>query len=216
MDSMTLNTRLAGLSQFTNAQKEESLRRLREAANRLFGESGYFAISIDDIAKEAGVTRKTFYRHFAGKREIAMDLFERQKEISAEIWAGIGDSDPTDPSAVSAWLDRLLAYYAGTTISRTIVELGFSEPDVMTRIKDIVPDLIATLGERVPAFANPGSGPAAQRRQAEAWLLIYQIMDQSMLQATGLSDIERPMLIELLTEKFLGFMTEGANPKTGL
>src|ERR1700733_8411612 len=63
---------VAGLNEFARQQKEDSRRRLVEAAERVFDRAGYIATSVDDIAQEAGVSRQTFYRHYDGKLAIAM------------------------------------------------------------------------------------------------------------------------------------------------
>lgn len=41
-----------------------------DAAVRLFRESGYEKVSVNDICKKAGIARSTFYLNFAGKKEI--------------------------------------------------------------------------------------------------------------------------------------------------
>ena len=41
-----------------------------EAAVKLFRELGYEKTSVNDICKEAGIARSTFYLNFAGKKEI--------------------------------------------------------------------------------------------------------------------------------------------------
>ncbi|MCM3695545.1 TetR family transcriptional regulator [Microbacterium oleivorans] len=47
--------------------------RLRAAALALFEERGYAATTVPDIVARAGVTRRTFFRHFADKREVFFD-----------------------------------------------------------------------------------------------------------------------------------------------
>lgn len=48
-------------------QKEETARRLFEAALRLFREQGYAATTVDQIVHAAGVAKGTFFTHFASK-----------------------------------------------------------------------------------------------------------------------------------------------------
>ena len=51
------------------------MNRLLAAAMAQFGARGYLAVSVDDIATAAGVSRVTFYRHFSGKEALAVELF---------------------------------------------------------------------------------------------------------------------------------------------
>ncbi|WP_067793093.1 TetR/AcrR family transcriptional regulator [Actinomadura formosensis] len=50
---------------------------LLDTALRLFSERGYVGVRVEDIAKEAGVSRATFYKHFAEREEILAELFDR-------------------------------------------------------------------------------------------------------------------------------------------
>jgi AcrR family transcriptional regulator len=48
----------------------DSRGRLEEAALTLFGERGYDNTTVAEIAERAGVTERTFFRHYADKREV--------------------------------------------------------------------------------------------------------------------------------------------------
>lgn len=68
-------------------------RRLQEAALELYLEHGYEQTTTENIASRAGVTERTFFRHFADKREV---FFDGEEELSgvlvgalAEVPAGI-------------------------------------------------------------------------------------------------------------------------------
>lgn len=52
---------------------EDARRRLRQAALELFLEHGYDATTTAEIAARAGVTERTFFRHFPDKREVLFD-----------------------------------------------------------------------------------------------------------------------------------------------
>src|SRR5580765_2892746 len=51
-------------------------RQILRAAMKLFSERGLAATSIRDIARESGYTNPALYKHFAGKDELALYLFE--------------------------------------------------------------------------------------------------------------------------------------------
>ncbi|MGZ8178458.1 TetR/AcrR family transcriptional regulator [Williamsia sp. SKLECPSW1] len=56
--------------------------RMRSAALDLFARRGYDATTAADIAEAAGLTERTFYRHFADKREV---LFWGSDEFEASF-----------------------------------------------------------------------------------------------------------------------------------
>ncbi|MCT2086968.1 TetR family transcriptional regulator [Microbacterium enclense] len=73
--------------------------RLRTAALELFAERGFEATTVPDIVERAGLTRRTFFRHFSDKREV----FFGDDEIPA-LAAGAVAAAPADatPFAI-AW-----------------------------------------------------------------------------------------------------------------
>lgn len=50
--------------------KPDARGRLEEAALKLYNHKGFDATTVAEIATRAGVTERTFYRHFADKREV--------------------------------------------------------------------------------------------------------------------------------------------------
>lgn len=60
--------------------------RLQQAALRLFEERGFDQVTAAEIAAAAGVTERTFYRHFADKREA---LFGGEKPLRDALVAGV-------------------------------------------------------------------------------------------------------------------------------
>ncbi len=65
--------------------------RLAQAALDLFAERGFDATTVEDIASRAGVTKRTFFRYFADKREV---LFGGQQEFTAWFEKGLAAAGP--------------------------------------------------------------------------------------------------------------------------
>ncbi|MEU7875822.1 helix-turn-helix domain-containing protein [Dactylosporangium sp. NPDC049140] len=83
----------------------ETTQRLVVAAVDLFTEQGYDATTVAQIAERAGVTKSTFFRHFADKREL---LVAGQETLSRLLAEGIAEA-PASASpleAVGAGLER--------------------------------------------------------------------------------------------------------------
>lgn len=72
--------------------------RLEKAAMELFRERGYDRTTVEDIARRAGLTERTFFRYFADKREV---LFSGSKELEQLIVDGVA-SAPRDARPLAA------------------------------------------------------------------------------------------------------------------
>ncbi len=80
--------------------------RLREAALTLYLEQGFEQTMVADIAERAGVTTRTFFRHFTDKREV---LFHGWGELQARSLAALEAAPQTASSLelVAAALDAV-------------------------------------------------------------------------------------------------------------
>ncbi|GIF18682.1 AcrR family transcriptional regulator [Actinoplanes tereljensis] len=84
--------------------QEGAAGRLQAAALRLYAERGYEQTTVADIASEAGVTARTFFRHYADKREVLFAGSERLRDgMLAALEAAPATATPME--AVAAALD---------------------------------------------------------------------------------------------------------------
>src|SRR6185295_18340524 len=98
-------------------------RQILRAAMKLFSEHGLAATSIRDIAKESGYTNPALYKHFAGKEELALHLFET---CHRRLWS------KCNAAIVSAnsFQDKLEGYIG------QYLELVDEHPDAMAFLSD--------------------------------------------------------------------------------
>ncbi|EIC83104.1 TetR family transcriptional regulator [Serratia sp. M24T3] len=79
---------------------------MREAALELFHEKGYDRTTAAEIAAHAGVTERTFFRHFPDKREV---LFN-EAELGVRLDTAIVEAPPKlGPLEVVVWAFQSLA-----------------------------------------------------------------------------------------------------------
>ena len=76
----------------------DSRGRLQEAALALYSERGFDQTTAAEIAARAGVTERTFFRHFADKREV---LFGGSKLLQERILSGVAGA-PTGHTPLEA------------------------------------------------------------------------------------------------------------------
>ncbi len=89
---------------------EQARQRLQQAAVELFHERGYDQTTTAEIAARAGVTERTFFRHFPDKREV---LFDGQSKLKELLTAAIAKTPATIKPLGTLYqafrsLDRLL------------------------------------------------------------------------------------------------------------
>ena len=196
----------AGLLDFQRRRKAGSHGRLLAAAADLFCARGYFAVSVEEIASAAGVSRMTFYRHFSGKAAIASALFTQNSRAAMSRLLAIGQSPVVDRAAVTGWLSDLFALdRAHRQLLRVFIQASV-EPDFTDDAHGLIADLIAGLGATIPAFAIDRDAPDGRRRWIEAWLILYEILDQSNHAALDSGVATDPVVIDVLADRFLRFV----------
>ena len=119
--------------------------RLVVAAVDLFSEQGYDATTVEQIAKRAGVTKSTFFRHFPDKREL---LSAGQETLSTLLTEGILQA-PADAGPLAA---------VATGLQRASSALGPTNRELGPRIKAAI-DSSVELQERA-ALKNVGMAAA--------------------------------------------------------
>ncbi|GAB7038941.1 MULTISPECIES: TetR/AcrR family transcriptional regulator [Catenuloplanes] len=82
----------------------DARQRLEQAALELFAEQGFAATTVPEITARAGLTTRTFFRHFADKREV---LFAEDQ--AAEAAERLLTTAPPDAAPLTLILDGLRA-----------------------------------------------------------------------------------------------------------
>jgi AcrR family transcriptional regulator len=84
--------------------------RLAEAALRLYSEQGFERTTVAEIAEAAGLTERTFFRHFADKREVLFYGTDRALDLlTGTIARAPETASPMD--AVGAALESFCAFF---------------------------------------------------------------------------------------------------------
>jgi AcrR family transcriptional regulator len=67
---------------------------ISDVATRLFVERGFENVSVDEIAREAAVARKTVFNYFARKEDLVFDREEESRELVRQAIAARGKQPP--------------------------------------------------------------------------------------------------------------------------
>jgi AcrR family transcriptional regulator len=163
----------------------------------LFGEHGFEQTTVAEIAARAGLTERTFFRHYADKREV---LFGGSsgftKLLTQSVAAAPAGATPID--AIAAALATAGDMFAQRLDhARQRQRIIDAHADLQERELIKLASLAAALAE---ALRQRGVGDTAARLAAEAGIAVFKIaFDRWIAQpnATPLSDIIRHSLAEL-------------------
>ncbi|MEJ2862808.1 TetR family transcriptional regulator [Actinomycetospora flava] len=146
--------------------------RLQAAALERFAAQGFDGTTVAEIAATAGLTERTFFRHFADKREV---LFAGQDEFERLFVAGIEEAGGDDPMAVvAAALDGATAFFPDDrrAWSRARQEVIDADPGLQERELLKLSKLATAMTQ---ALAQRGIDPTAAALAAESGVAVFRV-----------------------------------------
>lgn len=187
--------------------REASTEAMLAAAEKLFAAGGFTAVSVRDIAREAGVSHALVHRYLGTKDEIYRAVLRRNEE---RILAAAPDDPDLLDSAGRMFREgfvhhreylRILAYSAlqGMSFEDTMGRFAATE-----RLVQIALEASAGAGERGETKAAPD--PRLVVAAVVALFLGWIAAGEWLVAAAGLRDIEDDALVDQLEEIILGVL----------
>ena len=181
--------------------------RILETARRLFSDSGYLGVSMNDIARQLGIKKATLYHHFAGKAAIYSAVLD-------DVFSGLQRRvrDALQESTDEARLRRLIGSYIGFglqergLVNMVVTKLPPEEPVIRERIVRFREDLanqLQPLVERTLA-----EGHHAQLGEARFLTSMLMWMMDGLL--TECSLLDRLVDAERVADHILAVLRPGA------
>ncbi|MEV4134065.1 helix-turn-helix domain-containing protein [Dactylosporangium sp. NPDC049742] len=145
--------------------------RLMLAALALYTERGYEQTTVADIAQRAGVTERTFFRHFADKREVLFDGSGMLQDTVVAAIAAYKEAPPLD--VVGAAMERAaVAMQDRRDFARQRAAIIAATPSLHER--ELLK--LATLGTAAAAaLRDRGVPPVAAALAAELGVAVFKV-----------------------------------------
>jgi AcrR family transcriptional regulator len=171
---------------------------LLETGARLFFARPYDELSIDDIAREAGVAKGLLYYYFGSKRGYYVAVFEQaSRELRERL-----DPDPSAPPAerLRRSLDAYLGYVEDRSEGyRALLTGGVGhDPQVQAIVRDQRAYTLGLLAEGLTGRRTPRP---ALRAALEGWL---SFVEGASLDWLTHDDVSRDALRELMVHALAG------------
>ncbi len=155
---------------------DERERDILITAERLLEHRSLHDISVDDLARGAGISRPTFYFYFPSKEAVVLSLLDRVvEEARANRAAAL---ERAGDEAWEIWREGLRAIHdtfrAHKALSRTAAQLFAENPEVQSVwsvvMEGFVEDTVAGIESERARGAAPGGPPARELAIALNWM----------------------------------------------
>lgn len=195
-------------------RKSDAGERLVTAMASLVHQRGYLAVGVDDVCREAGVKKGSFYHFFASKRDLMLAALDRQWEMGAEHLVRAAFSAEQPPLKRIERMLEMAAHHETSNKTRTgqvlgcpfgnlASELAGSESVLMKRAETALCDLAIPIREALNEAKRLGEVPRRLdvKKAAEAivayfegvMLLAKSRNDPSLIRRLG------PLAVQLAT-----------------
>lgn len=169
--------RTAGLGPASRStgQRRQTRDLVLDAALRLFTEHGYLGVRVEDIAKEAGVSRATFYKHFTEREQVLAELFERLlgAEAGPEPVLASPGSGSTEQQVTVLIEDAVRRMVGQEQLARFVYSLPVRHSALLRPGAHSVPPVFA----QVSVLLERGVERGEVRRDVPLPLLTRQVLD---------------------------------------
>jgi AcrR family transcriptional regulator len=155
---------------------EERRTGILDSALAVFSESGYHASSIDDIAREAGVSKALIYEHFASKQELYADLIARNaRELTQRIGAAlVGVELESGSSRLAVGLDAFFAFVEERRDAWRMLFRDVADPETATVVNRMLEQVTAEV--TVLISQDPGASALDSVEDRRALRLLAEML----------------------------------------
>jgi AcrR family transcriptional regulator len=159
-----------------------------QAAFALYGEHGYEQTTVAEIAKRAGLTERTFFRHFTDKREVLFAGADALQELLVSTVAKAPRSLPPIEAAAAGLEAAGALIQDGGELARHRQAIIASSAELQERELIKLASLAAALAE---ALRRRGVDDPAASLTAEAGIAVFKVAFERYVEETDQQDLPR-------------------------
>ncbi len=179
--------------------------RLLKAAFELYSEQGFEQTTVAEIAKRAGLTERTFFRHFADKREVLFAGADALQELLVSTVASAPDSAaPIDATAAGIEAAGALIQEGGE-LPRQRQAIIAASTELQERELIKLASLASALAD---ALRRRGVKDPAASLTAQAGIAVFKVAFERYVEETNQQDL--PRLIRESLQELKAVTTSGS------
>jgi len=198
------------------ASGDERERAILETAERLLEERPLSEISVDDLAKGAGISRPTFYFYFPSKDAVVLTIIDRLVVATAgsleEALKMLAEGEPR-AGLRQALSDLYGAFRARRAVSIAAAELRMTNPEARELWSQVMEGWVADTTAVIEAERARGAAPPGQPARDLAIALVQMNERVQYASFTGESpSLEEDRVLDVLVDIWLRAIYGTAEP----
>jgi AcrR family transcriptional regulator len=181
---------------------EERRVAILDSALAVFADRGYHASSIDDIAREGGVSKALIYEHFDSKQKLYEELLEQHAgELLERLGAAMDEAGDTAAARLATGLDAFYRFVEEHRVGWRMLFREANDPEmvaVLERIVAQVTGVVAALIAQDPGSRHSDVDEEARERGIEmvAQMLVGSVQSLSNWWADH-QEVPRERMLEM-------------------
>jgi AcrR family transcriptional regulator len=190
-------------------------RAILETAEQLLGERAFHEISVDDLARGAGISRPTFYFYFPSKEAVLLTLLDRMVE---EARGRIGEALERFTEDPRRWLhEGITAIYETFSAHRAVTVAGADALVTSVEARELWEGVMEGFVQQTAAVieAERARGAAPPGVAARDLAIVLNRMNERVLQSTFAGQapaVDETDVRDVLVAAWLGAIYGGAPP----
>jgi AcrR family transcriptional regulator len=152
------------ISEPTNARSRRTRVALLAAAHAILKEDGFEALTMTEVARRAGVSRRAVYMHFPTRTDLVGAIYEYVANVEglaesvANVWAA-----PDSVAALDRWAEHLARYHPRLLeVDRAMQRVWHDDPDAASHRRTVVAAKLANARRLAQWLAD-------ENRLADSW-----------------------------------------------
>jgi AcrR family transcriptional regulator len=139
---------------------EERRAAILEAALAVFAQRGFHASSIDDIAREGGISKALIYEHFSSKQQLYAELLEEHAgELFERLAAAMDEAGSTGAARLAIGLDAFYRFVEERRVAWRMLFREAGDPEMVAVLERVVAEVTEVVAALIAE--DPGSRAAA-------------------------------------------------------
>jgi AcrR family transcriptional regulator len=196
---------------------EERREAILHSALAVIAQRGYHSSSIDDIAREAGVSKALIYEHFASKQDLYAELLEQHAgQLFSVLAEAISEAGRSASARLAVGLDAFYGFVEEHRVAWRMLFREATDPEAVAAVDRITAEVTAFVAGliREDPGSHRGDGDEASREhgvQVVAQLLVGAVQSLANWWSVH-QEVPRERIVEMTMDfAWLGLqrLTEG-------